>query len=429
LTRHIEMTLPTLHPGQVDAYNLQDKTGERARFKAIRCGRRWGKTDFGKVWACDGLAKGLRVGWFTPIYKFLAEPYNEIMDLTAPIRGGRGSIAGGIKSVSRGKLDFWTLDNDRAGRGRKYHRVIIDEAAFTKPEMMQTWNLSVAPTLTDYAGSALVMSTPNGISQDNFFWRICNEPEHGFTEFHAPTETNPHMPAAELVRLKETKPPLVYRQEYDAEFIDWSGVQFFNLEHCLVAGAGVPYPSRCDAVLATIDTAVKTGTTNDATAVCCWARNKHAGHPLILLDYEIIQVAGDLLTAWLPSVFRRLDELATQCGARRGSLGVWIEDKQTGSTLLMAAARRSWPAHPIDGAFTAIGKDERAISVGDYVYQGKVKISEFAYNKIVTFKERTRNHMLTQVFGFRIGVKDQEDDLLDAFVYGVSITLGDSKGI
>lgn len=422
------MRLPTLHPGQIAAYKLLDSTGKRARFKAIRCGRRWGKTDYGKVLACDALAKGLRVGWLTPIYKFLTEPYNEIMDTTMPIRM-RGSIASGIRSVSGGKLDFWTLDNDRAGRGRKYHLVIIDEAAFTKPEMMQTWNLSVAPTLTDYAGSAVVMSTPNGVSQDNFFWRLCNEPEHGFTEFHAPTSTNPHMPPAELERLKATKPPLVFSQEYEAKFIDWSGVQFFNLSHCLADGKAVPYPARCDSVFATIDTAVKSGSQHDATAVCYWARSQHVGHPLILLDYEVVQIEGDLLTAWLPSVFRRLDELSKLCGARMGSKGAWIEDKQTGSTLLMAAKRRSWPANAISGVLTAMGKDERAISVADYVYQGKVKISEHAYNKIVTFKERTRNHMLTQVFGFRIGVKDQEDDILDTWTYGIALALGNSKGI
>jgi hypothetical protein len=428
LTREYTLRLPTLHQGQIDAYHQQDADGNRARFKAIRCGRRWGKTDMGKVLACDAIAKGKRVGWFTPVYKFLTEPYNEIMDLVAPIRK-RGSIAGGIRTVSGGRLDFWTLDNDRAGRGRKYHLIIIDEAAFTKPEMMDTWNLSISPTLLDYSGSAVVMSTPNGISQDNFFWRICNEPEHGFTEFHAPTSTNPYMPAAELTRLEATKPPLVFSQEYNAKFIDWSGVQFFDLANCLVDGNPVPYPAKCDMVFATIDTAVKTGRENDATAVCFWARSRFAGHPLILLDWEVIQIEGDLLATWLPGVFRRLNDFATACSARMGSVGTWIEDKVSGTILLQQAKRRNWPAHAIDSVLTSLGKDERAISVSDYVYQGKVKISAHAYDKIVTFKERSRNHMLTQVFGFRIGVENKEDDLLDAFVYGIACSLGNNKGI
>ena len=59
--------LPTLHKGQVAAYTLKDpNTGKRPRFSVIRCGRRWGKTDYGKLLACDTSIKGKRVGWFRP---------------------------------------------------------------------------------------------------------------------------------------------------------------------------------------------------------------------------------------------------------------------------------------------------------------------------------------------------------------------------
>ncbi len=60
---------------------------------------------------------------------------------------------------------------------------------------------------------------------------------------------------------------LVYAQEYLAEFVDWAGVGFFAREKLLSNGEPVPYPARCDAVFAVIDTASKTGTEHDATAV------------------------------------------------------------------------------------------------------------------------------------------------------------------
>jgi hypothetical protein len=31
-----------------------------------------------------------------------------------------------------GRIDFWSLENQIAGRGRRYRRVVIDEAAFAK---------------------------------------------------------------------------------------------------------------------------------------------------------------------------------------------------------------------------------------------------------------------------------------------------------
>ena len=53
------IALPRLHPGQVQAFSVP------ARFRALRCGRRWGKTAFLKTIACDFAAKGAQVGWFS----------------------------------------------------------------------------------------------------------------------------------------------------------------------------------------------------------------------------------------------------------------------------------------------------------------------------------------------------------------------------
>src|SRR5947209_135507 len=71
-----------------------------------------------------------------------------------------------------------------------------------------------------------------------------------------------------------------------------------------------PYPVRCDSVFAVIDTAVKTGTDNDGTAVTYFGYDRHAFIPLVILDWDIEQIEGAVLETWLPSVFSRLEELA-----------------------------------------------------------------------------------------------------------------------
>jgi hypothetical protein len=70
-----------------------------------------------------------------------------------------------IRTKTGGRLDFWTLENSIAGRGRRYHRAVIDEGAFTKDgdnktngSMMEVWEKSIKPTLYDYRGEALVCS-------------------------------------------------------------------------------------------------------------------------------------------------------------------------------------------------------------------------------------------------------------------------------
>lgn len=458
------VTLPTFHSDQVRAYHLREdaRGGEWAqnaggRKKVIRCGRRWGKTTYGGTWCADGAIKGMSTGWFAPDYKKLSEAYEEILTwLTPPVDRSRGQqpvvrrkskTDGVIRLRGGGRIDFWTLEDEAAGRSRKYHRVVVDEGAFAKNKtMLSIWEKSIEPTLLDYQGRALVCSNTNGVDPENFMYAVCNDPRWGFIEHHAPSTSNPLLPLrkpgetedewrerrdAEFAVLKKRTHPLVYRQEYEAEFVDWSGVAFFALEKMLVGGLPVPFPVRCDSVFAVLDTATKTGTENDGTAVVYCARSRVVGHPLVVLDWDVVQIEGASLEEWLPSVMARGEELARECRARHGFLGAWIEDKASGEILLQQARKRRMRAHAIDSRLTALGKDERAISVSGYVFRGEVKLSEHAHDKVTVFKESSRNHLVSQVTGFRIGDKDaakRADDALDAFVYSVAIGLGDSGG-
>ncbi|MDR3449529.1 MAG: terminase family protein [Alphaproteobacteria bacterium] len=216
-----------------------------------------------------------------------------------------------------------------------------------------------------------------------------------------------------------------------------AGTSFFDVNNILVArpsndGAVVYDPvdpvTPIDAVFATIDTAVKTGSKNDGTAVIYWGICKRSEYQLVLLDWDIVQIEGSLLETWLPTVSQNLEGFARQYKARVGSLGSWIEDKASGMILLQQAARRGLQAQPIDSKLTSVGKDERCISVSGYVQRQMVKISRSAYDKVTNYKGKSGNHFLMQVFRFQIGVKDQSDDLLDCFTYGIAMACGDAEG-
>jgi hypothetical protein len=435
------ITLPTMHADQVKAWRHRTP-----RF-VVRCGRRWGKTKFAETIAASSAIKGDPIGWFAPDYRRLSEVFEDLRTMLSPITTRVSKQEKEIRLTTGGAIDFWTLEDTTAGRGRKYKKVIIDEAAFTDDDSMmeETWQLAIEPTLLDYSGSAFVLSNTNGSNPKNFLWRLCNQPQHGFVEYHAPSRNNPLVPSRKpdegdaeyLIRrdlvfeaLKKSRPPLVFAQEYEARFVDWSGMSFFEMSKMTVNNLPVPYPKICDAVYAAIDTATKTGKTNDGTGVMYFALTQFGhGHPLIILDYEIAQIEGALLETWLPVVFQKLEGFAKQCGARRGSIGAFIEDKASGMVLLQQAARRKWPATAIDSKLTKVGKSERAISVSGYVYQNKVKISQTAFDHNMTYKNTFANHMIMQVTGFRVGSKEMvDDDLLDAFCYGIAIGLGDSKG-
>jgi hypothetical protein len=443
------ISIGRLHAGQIRAY--QALLGHR--FMALRCGRRFGKTDLAKAWIKQGLIQGEACAWFAPQHMQTSEVFSELSRTLAPLLLARSRGAGSMKLQTGGRLDFWSLENPIAGRSRGYHRVVIDEAAFAKNtsnvaagSMMEIWERAIRPTLYDYAGRALVCSNSAGKNPDNFFYTICTEPRYGFREYHATTLDNPLLPKRlphenetkwenrrilYQAELKQDNDPLVYAQEYLAEFVDWSGVAFFSREKLLFDGQAVPFPPCCDSVFAVIDTASKTGTEHDATAVTYFAYDRYnLGFPLLILDWDIVQIEGALLETWLPSVFSRLTVLAENCRARRGSIGAFIEDKNSGTILLQQARRRAMMATAIESALTAMGKDERAISVSGYVHRAQVKYTDHAFNKIVTYKRRSMNHLLDQVESFRIGDKtsDREDDLLDTFCYGIAIALGDQDG-
>lgn len=440
-TREITVQLPTMHGDQVRAWNRMTN-----RF-AVRCGRRWGKTTFGETVACDLAIKGWPVGWFAPNYKTASAAYYDMVGMLAPITLKSNKTDGVIRTQTGGSIEVWTLEDEDAGRSRRYKMVVLDEAAFGKSNVSEIWERSIEPTLLDFNGSCLALSNTNGVDRRNFFWQICNQPLLGFKTYHAPSWANPTVPrrlpnetdaawlerrAAAFRKLRETRSPLVYEQEYRAGFVDWSGVAFFEKAKLLEQGLPVPWPEICDQVYAIIDTATKTGKDNDGTAVIYFARTSTPGlgYPLIVLDYELQQIEGAALSTWLPNVFNRLQHLAHACRARMGVVGTFIEDKASGMVLLQQATANNWPAYPIDSKLTSLGKSERAIAASPHVYQNKVRLSGPAYDKVINYKGVTENHMLTQVLGFRVGNKDQvDDDLLDCFAYGVVLGLGNADGM
>jgi hypothetical protein len=371
--------------------------------------------------------KGQCVGYFVPQYKLLSEFYERIAQDLHPIRAkASGKNDGVFRTTTGGRIDFWSLENEQAGRSRKYHVALLDEVSFAKDSTMtNVWERAIKPTLLDFRGQAIAASTPNGINEENFFYKIFHEKQYQFTRFRAPTHTNPYLPKEELDKLERDNHPLVFKQEYLAEFVDWSSSAFFTLDSLLDNNRPVPYPKKCDAVFAIIDSAIKSGVEHDGTAVIYVARSMRHGYPLVILDWDIVQLDGALLENWLPVVFENLEHYAKQCCAIFGSGGVYIEDKASGQILLQQADRRGWNAQAIDSKLTAQGKDERAIAVSGHVYRSDVKLSENAYNKTTTYKQVTRNHLLSQVLTFRPcdNNRKRQDDLLDCFTYAVAIGL------
>lgn len=235
---------------------------------------------------------------------------------------------------------------------------------------------------------------------------------------------------ADLARLENANNPTSrarlkahYEHVWEGDLRRLPTGSFFTEEAMLVDGRPVPFPPFCDGVFATIDTAAKTGKERDGVGVVYWALAFYGqlAYPLVILDWDYRQLDAAFLEGWIPNVFQRLEELARLCNARQGSRGAWIEDKSSGIELLQRCQLKNLPAHAIDPKRTALGKVERMLSISGDVHAGMVKFSAPAYERVVTYKGVTKNHLLSQILAFSPSVKDQgEDDLSDCFSYGVS---------
>lgn len=205
------------------------------RFNAVACGRRWGKTRLGVFVALTGgtldhqraLAQGYDVGWFAPTYKLLDEAWRESKLALEPIGIERADSQRMRLELSTGAaMDFWTLEDVDAGRGRRYGTVIVDEAAMSR-HLHESWDAAIRPTLTDHRGSAWFLSTPKGLNFFNDLWQRGQDQQRwpGWASFHAPTISNPFLAPEEIEEARRTLPQQTFAQEYMAAFLaDGAGV-------------------------------------------------------------------------------------------------------------------------------------------------------------------------------------------------------------
>ena len=379
----------------------------------------------------------LDVGYFAPTFdllRLIAWPRFEakLNEWRIPYKLNRSDYT--LQVGNGGKVIFRSMEVPDRIVGFEIADAAVDELDTLKEDDARyVWDRIVArcrqKKFDGGANTAAVATTPEG--RKFVYRRWEEETKPGYELIRASTRNNPYLPAGYVEQLTGTFHPDLLAAYLDGQFVDLSGTKLFSADKWLVDGQPVAFPASCDGVYAVIDTAVKGGGKHDATAVGYFALSNYVGTPLVILDWDMVHIDGALLEDWLPTVFQRLEELAVKCRARSGALGTWIEDAAAGSILIQQAARRGWPARAIESKLTSVGKDSRAISVSGYHHRELVKISEHAYNKVITFKDASRNHFLSQVTEFFVGDKDsgtRADDLLDVYTYGVAIGLGNKDG-
>lgn len=224
---------------------------EKKRFNVVDCGRRWGKTLMGEDLAIEAALAGLRVGWFAPEYKYMAEAWRDLLKALDPYISYKNVTERRMELVTGGVIEMWSLDSGDGGRSRKYSRAIIDEAAMV-PGLMQIWNDAIRGALVDLKGDAWFLSTPRG---RNDFWQLylwgLDPMQEDWMCWQMPTSANPFIDPEEIEAARRELPEKSFSQEFLAEFLEdgavFDGIQAiataqeqkykdYNLGHTYVMG-------------------------------------------------------------------------------------------------------------------------------------------------------------------------------------------------
>lgn len=219
--------LPTLHPTQ------REVARSPARYRVLACGRRWGKTRLVAALAVAAAARGGRAWYVAPTYPMATVAWRQIRDLARQIPIATVRESDRIVTIGRGEVRVRSADDPDSLRGESLDLVVLDECALLRED---TWSAVLRPALADRRGRALFVSTPRG---HNWFWHLYQQAHDGgdWQAWRYPTSANPYIAPAEIEAARREMPELLYRQEFEAEFIADAGGVFRRVVDAATARA------------------------------------------------------------------------------------------------------------------------------------------------------------------------------------------------
>lgn len=117
-----------------------------------------------------------------------------------------------------------SIENVNSLLGEELDLVIFDEASRFSPQIYERY---IAARLATRQGKLFSISTPFG---KNWFYRNHLKAD---ARFDFQSKDNPTFPAVEWTRAKERLPEMIFKQEYEAKFLDDAASVFRKISECI----------------------------------------------------------------------------------------------------------------------------------------------------------------------------------------------------
>ena len=200
-----------------------------SRFRVVVAGRRFGKTFLSTVELLTNAVKGKnRHCWYVaPTYKAAKEIAWDMLIASIPREYIRktNETSLTIELINNSTIALKGAEKPDNLRGRSLDFCVLDEFADMRPE---AWYEVLRPSLSDRQGSALFIGTPKGRNHFYDLWTKGSDKEADWKAYQFTTIEGGHVSESELESAKRDLDERTFNQEYQAQFVNYSGIIYYN---------------------------------------------------------------------------------------------------------------------------------------------------------------------------------------------------------
>ena len=205
----------------------QQVSDDPARFRVIAAGRRWGKSFLSlnelAKFSCEPRQRCLYVA---PTYRqaktiIWQELKDQLIERRWVKKINESELT--ITLINESTISIRSTDNYDALRGGKYNFIVMDECADMNPD---AWFQVLRPTLSDTLGHAMFITSPKGRNWVYDLWTNAQVMQD-WNAYQFTTLSGGNVPESEIEAAIRDLDDRTFKQEYQAEFVDYSGVIFY----------------------------------------------------------------------------------------------------------------------------------------------------------------------------------------------------------
>ena len=202
---------------------------DESRFRVVVAGRRFGKTFLSTVELLTNAIKehGRNCWYVAPTYKAAKEIAWDMLIASIPReyihKTNETTLT--LELINGSTISLKGAEKPDNLRGRSLDFVVLDEFADMRPE---AWYEVLRPSLSDRQGNALFIGTPKGRNHFYDLWTKGADENIDWRSFQYTTIEGGHVDQQEIESAKRDLDERTFNQEYQAQFVNYSGIIYYN---------------------------------------------------------------------------------------------------------------------------------------------------------------------------------------------------------